>query len=88
MLFVGGTSDVHHIKTWEFTDSGLALELAPAKGAAEPIVMKVLSVDQREMSVLVRGVDRSWKHQALLHKEADVLKLTEIAERVAREAGW
>ena len=86
-LFVDDTPDVHHIKKWELKD-GLSLELVPATSGAEPIAMSVVAADPSEMRVQVKGVERSWSHQALLHREEDVLKRTKMAEQVARKTEW
>ena len=87
-LFVDNTADVHRITKWELKDDDLVLELVSASSGAEPIAMRVVAVGQREMRVEVKGVERSWSHQALLHREDDVLKRTKLAEQAASKSKW
>ena len=85
VLFLDDTPDVHQIETWELKDD-LRLNLVPASTGAERIAMRAVAVDQREMRIEVKGVGHSWSHQALLHREDDVLKRAKFAEQIIDES--
>ena len=87
-LFVDNTPNVYLIRKWGIRDGGLDLELAPARRGSEPITIDVLDVDQREMRVRVKGVERSWSHHAFFHREDDVLKFTKQAQQIAKDTKW
>jgi hypothetical protein len=85
-LFADDTAGIYRIKYWKIKEDALVLELVPVSSAAESITMEVAAVDHREMSVVVKGVERSWTHQALLHREDDVFKRARLAQQIARRA--
>lgn len=86
-LFVNNAPDVYRVSKWEIRNGVLVLRLS-AIASAEPMTVDVASVDQCEMRLDVRGVDREWSHGALLFREGDVLRKTKLSQKIAKEVDW